>query len=162
MGYELALARIEREAWAEAATALRRADAENPYLAPTLCGMTKPPAMALWLLSNKNERIGATEYVQQWGRRWTKTAEAIDFVWWLHTHPRVMAERAAILAPLEQLLWKHEIETRGPLVDGSRHLKEAIDDALSLEIVEPGDDGTNPPDRPWRLARLRQKRWEGN
>ena len=137
MGYELGLARIEREAWAEAATALRRADADNPYLAPTLCGMTKPPGMALWLGSNMSERVGATTYVQQWGPRWTARPEAIDFVWWLHTHPRVMAERAAILAPVEELMWEHDNRKRGPLVEVNDHRKEAIDDTLSREIVEP-------------------------
>ena len=65
MGYELALARIRREAWAEAATALRRADADNPYLAPALCGMEHPPGMALWLGSNVNEHIGAVTYVRR-------------------------------------------------------------------------------------------------
>ena len=77
-------------------------------------------------------------------------AEAIDLVWWLHTHPRVMAERAAILAPLEELMWQHDIPRRGPLVEANRWRKDAIDDALSREIVEPRDDGRNPPDRPWR------------
>ncbi len=122
--------------------------------------MEHPPGMALSLGSIVNERIGAVTYVRQWGPEWKATTEAIDFVCWLHTHPRVIAERAAILAPLEELMREHDISRRGPLIEANRWHKDAIDDALSREIGEPRDDGRNPPDRPWRLAKLRQQWWE--
>ena len=66
----------------------------------------------------------------------------------LHTHPAVMAQRAAGLAPIEALMWEHDVEKRMRLGMVRDQRREAIDDTLSAEIVRIHDDGHNPPDYP--------------
>ena len=51
-----------------------------------------------------------------WSKRWEENGEATDFLRWLHTHPRVMAERAAALAPVEELLWEQDVPRRHALI----------------------------------------------
>ena len=45
------------------------------------------------------------EYMLDYGMLWHVTPGAVAFLRWLHTHPKVMAERADILQWQEALLW---------------------------------------------------------
>ena len=158
MRYELGLVQIQRKAWIEAATTLRHAGIENPYIAQMLCGMAEPAPMALWLGSNLNDHSGARDYVTQWGTHWKDEAEARDFLWWLHTHPKVMRERAEALEPVEELLWEHDPAERGPIIERGNSRQARIDDALSTAIVRQRNDGRNGTGYPWRVLRKRRER----
>jgi len=68
---------------------------------------------------------------------------------WLHTHPKVLAERARIHGVDEQLLWEHDFAKRKKLVDQQERLLAEIDDALSKEIVVKKLDRHNRPIEPW-------------
>ncbi|MYJ96579.1 MAG: tetratricopeptide repeat protein [Proteobacteria bacterium] len=160
MRYELGLVQIEGEAWIEAATTLRRGGIENPYITPMLCGMKVPAPMALRMGCNLNDRSGALYYTRQWAARWRSNQEATDFLWWLYTHPKVMAERAAVLGPVEELLWEHEPARRGAIIEQHNNRVAAIDDSLSEVIVTRRWDGRNTPDYPWRVLRERQEQWD--
>ena len=46
-----------------------------------------------------------------------------------------MAERAAVLAPLEELLWEQDVTRRHALIDQRNTVGAGIDDALSKQIV---------------------------
>ena len=48
MRYELALAQFEEEKYVAAATTLRRAGIEDPYIAEQLTGTPYPEPMPLW------------------------------------------------------------------------------------------------------------------
>ena len=135
MRHELGLAQIEGGAWIEAATTLRRGGIENPYITPTLCGMKAPAPMALWLGCNLNDRSGALDYTRQWAARWRSNQEATDFLWWLYTHPSVLAERAEALGPVEELLWEREPAKGGPIIERCNNRLAVIDDGLSEAIV---------------------------
>ena len=118
-----------------AATSLRLGFVENGYIAEMLCGMFDPLPMTIWHGSNFAEPELAREYVLQYGDLWYRTPGAVPFLRWLHTHPAVMAERAAILECWEALLWEHDIERRGAILDRQQALVNGIDDRLSAEIA---------------------------
>ena len=117
MRYELGLAQFEDEKYVDAATTLRHAGIENSYIAEHLTGTLFPEPMPLWLGSNLHDYEGAYDYEQHWSKRWEENGEATDFLRWLHTHPRVMAERAAALAPVEELLWEQDVTRRHALIE---------------------------------------------
>ena len=157
MRYELALAQFEEEKYVAAATTLRRAGIENPYIAEQLTGTPFPEPMPLWLGSNLNDWDGANDYAQQWSKRWEENGEATAFLRWLHTHPLVMAERAAALAPLEELLWEQDVTRRHALIDKRNAVGAGIDDALSKQIVVRRELHGHGSDYPWRLLQARRE-----
>ena len=151
MAYELGLLEVGEAEWTAAATALRKAGIANPYIAPLLCGMVEPPPMALWMGCSLNDETGAFDYVDFWGSWWAHVPEALPFLGWLHTHPRVMGERAAALAPAEELLWEHDFECRGA-IRARREALPPVTDELSAELVRPRSDGRHGCGLPWRLV----------
>ena len=160
MRYELGLAQFEDEKYVDAATTLRRAGIENPYIAEHLTGTPFPGPMPLWLGCNLNDYDGADDYFEQWSKRWEDNDEATDFLRWLHTHPRVMAERAAALAPIEELLWERDPSRRHAIIENRNALREGVDDSLSDEIVIRRELRGFGMNYPWRL--LRAEREERN
>ena len=74
---------------------------------------------------------------------------AVAFLRWLHTHPAVMAERAAILECGEALLWEHDVERRRAIVDRQQALVNGIDDRLSAETTVERIDRFGDRVRPW-------------
>ena len=132
--YEMALL-LRKGLHVEAATSLRRGFVENGYIAEVLCGNPHPLPAGIWHGISWAEPATAMDYVLDYGRLWHATPDAVAFLRWLHTHPKVMAERADILQWKEAQLWED---------DATRHVlfrKEAdaasrrIDDRLSGEIV---------------------------
>ena len=93
--YELGLLHLQKQKWAEAATSLRHGFVNNPYIPEILCGNPAPMPLRIWEGSNWQGAETAREYVGEYGELWRWTADALEFLRWLHTHPRVMAERAA-------------------------------------------------------------------
>ncbi len=161
MRYELGLAQFEDEKYVDAATTLRHAGIENPYIAEHLTGTLSPEPMPLWLGSNLHDYEGAYDYEEHWSKRWEENGEATDFLRWLHTHPRVMAERAAALAPVEELLWEQDVPRRHALIEKQNAVRAGIDDALSKEIVVRRELHGHGTDYPWRLLRARREEARG-
>ena len=147
--YELGLLHFMKGATVAAATSLRRGFVANPYIAEMLCGCPDPMPLAIWHGSSDAEPETAHDYVQAYGDLWYKTPNAIAFVRWLHTHPRVMAERAAIFDPKEALLWEHEFERRRVLIEQEDKALAKIDERLSDAIVVERADRDGRMVAPW-------------
>ena len=70
---------------AEAATSLRLGFVDNPYIAEILCGNPDPMPLPIWEGSNWQGAETAKEYVGEYGELWRRTADALEFLRWLHT-----------------------------------------------------------------------------
>ncbi len=147
--YELALLLLSEENFTGAATSLRLGFVENGYIAEMLCGMLDPLPMTVWHGSNFAEPDLARDYVLQYGDLWHRTPGAVAFLRWLHTHPTVMAERAAIMKCWETLLWEHDIERRRAILDRLEALVNEVDDRISAGIVVERTDRFGNPVWPW-------------
>jgi DNA repair exonuclease SbcCD nuclease subunit len=126
-----------------------RSLAANGYIAEILCGMPNPLPLAMWHGSNLAEPETAHAYVEHCGDLWHSTPDAIPFLRWLHTHPKVLAERARIHDIKEQFLWERDVPKRQKLVDQEEQLLAEISDKLSKEIVIKQIDRYNRPVEPW-------------
>jgi tetratricopeptide (TPR) repeat protein len=157
--YEAALVEIMSGKMVEAATILRRAFIENPYIAEILTGTPSPLPMAIWHGSNLSEPETAEAYAEHYDGLWRSTPEAVAFLRWLHTHPKVMRERGDIFAIKEALLWEQEFEKRSALGAQEEVLMAAIDDKLSEAIVIERRDRRGQPVKPWLYPQL-QPRYE--
>lgn len=155
--YELALIDLIAGNMIGAATLLRRAFVVNGYVAEILCGNPDPLPLAIWHGSNLAEPEIAGEYVEHYGDLWRTTPAAIAFLRWLHTHPKVLAERARIYGIKEQLLWENDPLKRRALLDQEEDFMEAIDDGLSNEIVVKHLDRGDRPIEPWLYPSTRPK-----
>lgn len=133
--YEMALLLLTEGNYIAAATSLRHGFVENSYIAEMLCGMPNPLPLAIWHGSNIAEPALAKEFVLQQGDLWHKTPGAVAFLRWLHTHPKVLAERAAIFKCKEMLLWERDFERRREICIREETLVEEINDRLSTDIV---------------------------
>ena len=133
--YELGLLHIQEKKWTQAATSLRLGFVENPYIAEALCGNIKPMPLSIWHSTNYQETGIALEYDDQFGPLWDNTPHALPFLRWLHTHPKVMLERAAVLECRQELLWEDDVDARRRILDRERNAVARIDDRLSAELV---------------------------
>lgn len=133
--YELALCHILRDDWVAAATALRRGFSANPYIAEILSGNPSPAPLAIWHGSNLAEPEIALDYMQMYGTLWHNQPDSFAFTRWLFNHPKVLAERAAILEFKEALLWESDGDKREEILRRKAELIDRIDDSLSAAIV---------------------------
>lgn len=147
--YDLALLQFRQGKYAAAATSLRRGFIANSYVAEMLSGNPAPAPIAIWHGSNHAEPELARDYVSQYGGLWRETPDAIAFVRWLHTHPKVMVERAAFLDGREALLWNHDFEKRRAILIQEEAIIHEIDDRLSDLIVRPRTDRDGSSVMPW-------------
>ena len=147
--YEMALLLLRQEQHIEAATSLRRGFVENAYIAEILCGNPHPLPIGMWHGTSWADPGLAIEYVSDYGKLWHATPDAVAFLRWLHTHPRVMAERAGVLRWQEALLWEHDAGRRATLIDGAEAAWQEIDDRLSREIVTERTDRRGRGVLPW-------------
>lgn len=150
--YDLALLHFRQGKYAASATSLRRGFMANGYVAEILCGNPAPAPIAIWHGSNHAEPELACDYVSQYGELWRETPDAIAFVRWLHTHPKVMAERAAYLEGREALLWNHDVEERRAILMQEDTIVHGIDDRLSDLIVQPRTDRDSSSVMPWKYV----------
>ncbi|CCW16732.1 hypothetical protein EBBID32_10700 [Sphingobium indicum BiD32] len=86
-----------------------------------------------------------------------KTPDAIAFLRWLHTHPKVMAERAAYLEGREALLWNHDVEERRAILVQEDAIVHDIDDRLSDVIVQSRTDRGGSSVVPWNYTKKRDR-----
>lgn len=147
--YEAALMEIVDGRFIEAATMLRRAFVANDYIAEMLCGSINPMKLAIWHASNFAEPEVAKDYVDAYGALWQQTPGALHFLRWVHTHPKVMMERAEILEMKEALFWERDTDARRHLLNQAEQLIEAIDDGLSRDIVQKRTDWHGRLVDPW-------------
>lgn len=157
--YEAALLEIMSGGMVGAATILRRAFVENPYIAEILTGTPRPMPMAIWHGSNLSEPETAEAYAEHYEGLWRSTPDAVAFLRWLHTHPAVMRERADIFAIKEELLWEREFERRSALGAQQEALLAAMDDRLSKEIIVDRNDRRGQPVKPWLYPELQPRYW---
>ncbi|AUX79298.1 tetratricopeptide repeat protein [Sinorhizobium fredii] len=153
--YELGLLHFQAGNPVAAATSLRPGFVANGYVAEILSGNPDPMPLAIWHSSNLAEPEVAHDYVEQCGDLWRKTEGAIPFLRWLHVHPKVMAERAAVFDWLEALLWEHDVNRRGMLLDREEAALAAIDGRLSAEIVVQRTDRHGRSGPPWLYPQTR-------
>ena len=154
--YELGLLHLQKQQWAEAATSLRHGFVDNPYIAEILCGNPAPMPLRIREGTNWQGAETAREYVGEYGELWRRTADALEFLRWLHTHPRVMAERAAVIECRQELLWENDFHARGRILDRERAVRSGIESTLSREIIKPRTDRSGEPMAPWKDPRPRE------
>ena len=147
--YELALLLLRKGEHKEAATSLRLGFVENGYIAEILCGSRDPLPLGIWHGSSFARVELAQDYVSRYGDLWCRTPGAVAFLRWLHTHPKVMAERAAVLECKEALLWERDIDQRGLIIGREEAAMKHIDDRLADEIIVDRTDRNGCLICPW-------------
>jgi len=147
--YELALCHMMRDDWVNAATALRRGFAANLYIAEILGGNPNPAPLAIWHGTTLAEPEIACDYVQMYGMLWHSHPDSFAFARWLFNHPRVLAERAAIMECKEAMLWKEDASIRQNWLQRGHLVADSIDDALSVAIVVKRKDRRGHTTWPW-------------
>ena len=147
--YEHALLHLKAGDPVSAATRLRLGFLANGYIAEMLSGNPDPATLAIWHGTNLAEPEIARDYLDQFGYLWRRTPGAIAFLRWLHTHPKIMVERAAVLECQEALLWEDDFVRRGTLIDRKVAARARIDDVLSKEIVQSRKDRLGRSVEPW-------------
>ncbi|HDT5863458.1 TPA: hypothetical protein QHB43_003389 [Aeromonas hydrophila subsp. hydrophila] len=147
--YELALSYLTTGEWALAATALRQGFHHNPYIAEMICGSGTPTRQVYWHGTNFHDPDYAAGYMELYGSLWKDHPEHALFVRWLFNHPRVMQERAAVLACREALLWSGDITERQRIVHQLDLLLNGTRNDLSEELVAPRTDLHGNTWRPW-------------
>ena len=121
-----------------------------------LCGNPAPMPLRIWEGSNWHGAETAREYVGEYGELWRETADALEFLRWLHTHPRVMAERAAVIECRQELLRENDFNVRGRILDRERAVRSSMESTLSGEIIQPRTDRSGEPMAPWKDPRTRE------
>lgn len=147
--YELALTHILCNEWVQAATALRRGFASNPYIAEVLGGNASPAPLAIWHGTSMAEPEIARDYIRMYGMFWHQEPDSFDFTRWLLNHPKVLAERSEIMACKEALLWERDAATRRQLIEREQLLIDSIDNVLSSAIVSKRTDRRGQTMWPW-------------
>ena len=148
--YEQALMHLKAGDYVRAVTSLRLGFLANGYIAEMLSGNPDPAPLAIWHGTNLAEPEIARDYLDQFGDLWRRTPSAVYFLRWAHMHPKVLIERAAVLESQESLLWEHDFNRRGKLIDRMEAARARIDDVLSKEIVKNRIDRQGRSVEPWR------------
>jgi hypothetical protein len=147
--YELALLLWKTGDRCAAATNLRFGFVENFYIAEMLCGNPEPRKLSIWHSTNFAEPEVARDYVVHGADLWRRTPDAIAFLHWLYTHPKILAERAAFLKGREELLWEDDFERRRRIGERGEAALQKIDGSLSAEIIRDRKDRHGQPVSPW-------------
>ena len=147
--YELALCYMLKDEWVPAATALRRGFGANPYIPEILGGNPNPQPLAIRHGTNFAEPEIAGDYVQMYGALWQQCPDSFAFTRWVFNHPKVMAERAAIMECKEAMLWESDGSARVVIMEQELRLTTSIDDTLSAAIVTKRKDRRGQIVWPW-------------
>ncbi len=152
--YDLALLDFIGGSYVAAATSLRWGFVENGYIAEMLCGMRRPPPLMIWTGTNLADRDTAEAYVEAGGELWWTTPGAIEFLRWLHMHPKVLEERARFIECQQELVWLEPGEARSQVVRRLETLEREMGPALSEAIVKVrrGRDGNRYS--PWAYGQV--------
>ena len=153
--YELGLLRLMEGEFSAAATCLRHGFVGNRYIAEMICGTPEPLPVPMWHATNLAEPDNAKDYFALFGDLWTEAPDAVAFVRWLHTHPKVMAECAAMFECREAQLWDRDDDARNTIAARVRFLADSIDGGLSDAIVVERTDRHGVRTWPWLHPALR-------
>ena len=153
--YELGLLRLIEGQYSAAATCLRQGFVVNRYIAEMICGTPDPLPVPMWHGTNLAEPDCAKDYFDLFGELWMDAPDAVAFVRWLHTHPKVMAECAALFECREAQLWDRDDEARKTIAARVRFLADSIDGELSDAIVVERTDRHGVRTWPWLYPALR-------
>lgn len=133
--YDMALLGIMQNDYLDAATWLRRAFLGNAYIAELPCGSHTPVSLVVFHETSDEELELAKSYVRDYRALWNGNPEAIYFLRWLHTHPKVMMERAAFFDCRQKLLWVEPGYESSLIWFKGEVIRENVDDRLSSDIV---------------------------
>ena len=117
-----------------------------------ICGTPDPLPVTMRHVSGFSGPDRAKDYMDLFGGHWDDTPGAIEFVRWLHTHPEVMAERAAIQECDQELLWERDPGNRRSIIDQRDILAHAINGSLSDRIVAKRANRDGNEVCPWHHA----------
>jgi hypothetical protein len=84
-----------------------------------------------------------------YGMYWHSEPDSIDFIRWLFNHPKVLAERAEIMACKDALLWESDAAKRRQLIEREQLLIDSINNVLSGAIVSMRTDRRGQTMWPW-------------
>ena len=117
-----------------------------------------PGVHLMWHASRHDGPAVAKAYARDYGALWHDTPDAVPFLRWLHCHPRVMSERAAVLEWSEALFWEGDGGLRQTVATARQNKLDAIDDALSERIVAARADRDGHVVLPWVHSGARSAR----
>lgn len=150
--YEFGLYWLQRKNHAKAATCLRLGFVSNPYVAEALFGTEFILPLPIWHGTNLAGPSTAQAYASAYGALWVENLESMEFLRWLHGHPKMLAERAAIFECREALLWEADVSKRGRILDREDSLLAEIDDSLSEKLVSARVDRDGNEVMPWTIT----------
>ena len=130
--YDLGLALITGEEYADAAVALQRGLLRNPYTGEMLVhGTHSAMNMAMACIGSDHGQEGATEYVDEMSQAWENTSDALAFLRWVQTEP-VLAERRGTHHACEAaLLWEQDASSQERIL---QRQTVAADEALRMDF----------------------------
>lgn len=94
----------------------------------------------------------AVDYIRMYGMYWHNQPDSFAFTRWVFNHPKVLAERAEIMACKETVLWERDTAIRKKFIERELLLIDAIDDGLSGAIVTKRTDRRGQTMWPWLHA----------
>lgn len=149
--YELGLCYFREARYVEAATALRRGIAINPYIAEMIFNGHQPnPYAVMHFWANEKPPL-AKQYLGAYADIWMDALMAQRFLYWLYNHSKVLEERARLMACRELRSIDTELPQPKEQVAQYRELIAAIDDGLSYEIVRRRPNGEGDLEWPWEV-----------
>ena len=107
--------------------------------------------LPIWHSSNFSRPSTADAYTTAYGSLWVESLGSMEFLRWLHGHPKMLAERAAIFECREALLWEADVSKRGRILDREDLLLAEIDDSLSEQFVSTRIDRDGKEVIPWTI-----------
>lgn len=134
--YSLGLIEFHAGRHVEAATALRRGFASNPYIAEALTGRVTLQKHCYWHPTSRMAPESAIDYLELLGRKnWEAVEDALAFVDWLFNCSAILQERADATAAREALSYESDFQKRSALVDLERSMLTNMDDSLSRTLI---------------------------
>jgi len=151
--YELGLCLLRQEQFVEAATAFRRGIAINPYIAEMIFNGHRPNPHAIMHFWANEEPSLAEQYLGAYGAIWEEALVAQRFLYWLYNQSDVLVERSRLMACREQRSLDMDLPPPEAQVTDFRALLSAIDDTLSIGIVQRRHNGDGEMEWPWQVYR---------
>ena len=149
--YDLGLALITGEEYAEAAVALQRGLLRNPYTGEMLVhGTHSAMNMAMACIGSDHGQEGATEYVDEMSQAWEKASDALAFLRWVQTEPVLAVRRGTHHACEAALLWEQDASNLGQIL---QRQTVAADEAVRMDfqaLVAPRSIQTGEKVQPWK------------
>ncbi len=152
--YSLALLEFKKKNFVNAATALRKGIAQNPYIIEIIMGRDEPTPHLYWHSTTLAAPETAQDYMLNFGyAMWLTIPEAVDFCDWLFNCSDVLKERAVFAAAREGLTYESDFEKRGEYVDRRNQAEISIDNTLSEKLIKKVTDRDGQKKWPWQIKK---------